>query len=69
MNDGLVHYWFLSPDTIGYTLFFKKEFYEVIEKGLSLQALPLFNNSNNNAPMVVFSGEDSQRIENLFEEI
>jgi len=69
MNDGQVHDWNLSADTVGYTLFFKKEFYEVIEKGLSLQALPFFNNSNNDAPMVVFSDEDCQRIENLFKEI
>ena len=69
MNDGQVHDWNLSADTVGYTLFFKKEFYEVIEKGLSLQALPFFNNSNNDAPMVIFSEEESQRIENLFEEI
>jgi YesN/AraC family two-component response regulator len=69
LNEGQVHDWNLSDDTVGYTLFFKKEFYEVIEKGLSLQALPFFNHSHNNAPMVVFSYEDCQRIENLFEEI
>ncbi|WP_394996036.1 AraC family ligand binding domain-containing protein [Emticicia sp.] len=40
MNDSQVHEWNLSDDTIGYTLFFKKEFFEVVEKSLSLQALP-----------------------------
>jgi AraC family transcriptional regulator, transcriptional activator of pobA len=40
MNDGQVHEWDLSEDSIGYSLFFKKEFFEVVEKSLSLQALP-----------------------------
>lgn len=69
MNDGQVHEWELSEETTGYTLFFKKEFYEVMEKNLALAALPFFNNSNNDAPVVLFSAEQSQTIENLFEEI
>lgn len=68
-NDGKVHEWVLSEDTIGYTLFFKKEFFEVVEKSLSLQALPFFNNISNNVPLVVFSDEQSKTIESLFEEI
>lgn len=69
MNDGQVHEWDLSDDTVGYTLFFKKEFYEVDEKTLSLQALPFFNNGQNDAPMVVFEETQGQQIVNLFEEI
>jgi AraC family transcriptional activator of pobA len=69
MNDGQVHEWNLSEDTIGYTLFFKKAFFEVVEKSLSLQALPFFNNGSNDIPLVVFSEEQSKIIENLFEEI
>lgn len=69
MNDGQVHEWDLSEDTIGYTLFFKKEFFEVVEKSLSLQALPFFNNGSNDVPLVVFSDEQSKTIESLFEEI
>jgi AraC family transcriptional regulator, transcriptional activator of pobA len=69
MNDGQVHEWDLSEDTTGYTLFFKKEFYEVMEKSFALQALPFFNNGNNDAPVVVFSAEQGKTIENLFEEI
>ncbi|MFN3489001.1 MAG: hypothetical protein ACK4YV_07695 [Emticicia sp.] len=58
-----MHEWNLSPDTIGYALFFEKEFYKIIEKRLSLQALPFFNDSNNDAPMVVISSEDNRHIE------
>jgi len=69
MNDGQVHEWQLSEDTTGYTLFFKKEFYEVLEKNLSLKALPFFNNSHNDSPFVVFSSEQSAMIESIFEQI
>ncbi len=69
MNDGQVHDWSFSDDTIGYTLFFKKEFYEVIEKKLSLPALPFFNLNSNNIPYVVFSDEQSVILEQFFEMI
>lgn len=69
MNDGQVHEWDLSEDTIGYTLFFKKEFFEVVEPNLSLQALPFFNNGNNDLPYVVFSAEQGAVAEGIFEEI
>ena len=69
MNDGQVHEWDLSEDTVGYTLFFKKEFFEVVEPNLSLQALPFFNNGNNDLPYVVFNTEQGAVAEGIFEEI
>ena len=69
MNDGQVHEWELSEDTLGYTLFFKKEFYEVLEKNLSLNALPFFNNNIENTPFVVFDKSQATLIENIFEQI
>jgi AraC-like DNA-binding protein len=69
MNDGQVHEWNLSSDTVGYTLFFKKEFYEVLEKNLTLKALPFFNNSESDTPFVVFEQTFATLIENIFEQI
>jgi AraC family transcriptional regulator, transcriptional activator of pobA len=69
MNDGQVHEWILSDDTVGYTLFFKKEFYDIVEKNLSLQALPFFNNNENDVPYVIFEPLQAHFIENIFEEI
>ncbi len=69
MNDGQVHSWELSEDIEGYTLFFKKEFYEVIEPKYSLQALPFFNLGANDSSLVEFSDEMAQIVSRLFEEI
>lgn len=68
MNEGQVHEWDLK-NIKGFTFFFKKDFYEVVEKSLSLQALPFFNNSATEAPMVIFDKDDALKIQSLFEEI
>lgn len=69
MNDGQVHEWDLSADITGYTLFFKREFYNVAEPIFSLPHLPFFHNSANEAQMVVFEKIDATMIINAFEEI
>ncbi len=69
MNDAQVHSWELSDEVEGYTLFFKKEFYEVIEPKYALQALPFFNLGANDSSLVAFSEEEAKNIAFLFEEI
>jgi AraC family transcriptional regulator, transcriptional activator of pobA len=69
MNDGQVHEWDLSPDIKGFTLFFKKEFYNVAEPIFSLPNLPFFHNSANEAQMVVFEPDEAQVIEHFFEDM
>ncbi|MFN3849710.1 MAG: AraC family transcriptional regulator [Spirosomataceae bacterium] len=69
MNDGQIHEWDLSDDIKGYTLFFKKEFYNVAEPIFSIPNLPFFNNSANEAQMVIFEPDEAKVIENFFEDI
>ena len=69
MNDGQIHSWKLSDDIKGFTLFFKKEFYNVAEPIFSLANLPFFHNSNNEAQMVVFDADESSVIEHFFEDM
>jgi AraC-like DNA-binding protein len=69
MNEGQVHEWFLSEDTVGYTFFFKKEFYDITDKHLSLSTLPFLNNSNNDIPLVMFDESDAALVETAFERI
>lgn len=69
MNEGQVHEWELSDDIEGYSFFFRKEFYETDEQSLALNALPFFNNSPNDEPMVIFDEVQGKVIVNLFEEI
>lgn len=69
MNDGQIHEWDLSPDIQGFTLFFKKEFYNVAEPVFSLPHLPYFNNSGNEAPVVVFDDSEAKIIGHFFEDI
>ena len=45
MNDGQIHDWNLSDNIKGYTLFFKREFYNVAETNFSIPNLPFFNTS------------------------
>lgn len=68
MDDCQVHEWELQ-NIKGFTLFFKKEFYEVDEKSLLLKTLPFFNNSDSDLPVVVFNENDSQIVQTIFEEI
>lgn len=69
MNDGQVHEWNLSADIKGFTLFFKKEFYNVAEPVFSLANLRFFHTSVNDAPMVIFQPDEGKIIENSFEEM
>jgi AraC-like DNA-binding protein len=69
MNDSHVHEWYLSPDVSGFTMFFKKEFYNVAEPIYSLPNLPFFHNSVNEAQMVVFEPEEAKVVEHLFEDM
>ncbi|MBK6979424.1 MAG: helix-turn-helix domain-containing protein [Cytophagaceae bacterium] len=69
MNDSHVHEWNLSPDVTGFTMFFKKEFYNVAEPIYSLPNLPFFHNSVNEAQMVVFEPEEASIVEHLFEDM
>jgi len=54
---------------VGYTFFFKKEFYDVTDSHLSLSTLPFLNNSNNDEPLVVFDELTGQLVSLLFEKI
>lgn len=69
MNDGQIHDWNLSDDIKGYTLFFKREFYNVAETAFSIPNLPFFNTSANEAQMVIFEPQEARIIENIFEDI
>ncbi len=69
MNDGQIHDWNLSDDIKGYTLFFKREFYNVAETAFSIPNLPFFNTSANEAQMVIFEPDEAHIIENIFEDI
>lgn len=69
MNDGQIHDWNLSDDIKGYTLFFKREFYNVAETSFSIPNLPFFNTSANEAQMVIFEPDEARTIENIFEDI
>jgi AraC-like DNA-binding protein len=69
MNDTQIHEWNLSADIKGFTLFFKKEFYNVAEPMFSLPNLPFFHNSQSEAQMVVFENNEAKVIEHFFEDI
>jgi AraC family transcriptional regulator, transcriptional activator of pobA len=69
MNDGQVHEWNLSADIKGFTMFFKKEFYNVAEPIFSLPNLPFFHNSANEAQMVVFEQNEAKVCEHFFEDM
>jgi AraC family transcriptional regulator, transcriptional activator of pobA len=69
MNDGQIHEWNLSSDIQGFTMFFKKEFYNVAEPIFSIPHLPFFNNSGNEAPFVIFEETEAKIIGHFFEDI
>jgi AraC family transcriptional regulator, transcriptional activator of pobA len=69
MNDGQIHDWNLSDDIEGYTLFFKREFYNVAETAFSIPNLPFFNTSANEAQMVIFEPDEAHIIKGIFEDI
>ncbi|MCP9768578.1 helix-turn-helix domain-containing protein [Lacihabitans sp. LS3-19] len=69
MNDTQIHEWNLSDDIQGFTLFFKKEFYNVAEPMFSLPNLPFFHNSQNEAQMVFFEENEAMVINHFFEDM
>ncbi len=68
MDDCQVHEWDLH-NVKGFTLFFKKEFYEVDEKALLLQSFPFYHHGDNDFPFVIFNQEAATKVTSIFEEI